>query len=298
MGFVEIALWLVVGFRLFSGITFGLRPRRAWALGAVAGAGLLLVRFGAPLLIVGGLVADPAAGTALRLIEHGAVGRAVPRVRRRPGSRPRAPGGAGPAPALRAQPDELTGRHRRARRWHDAAHDARPPVDARPPDDAGQASSSGSPSPSVPLQRDRVEVDGGVALRADGRVPVAGLGEVRAAAGRAGEAAIAALVGSRRHRAGHGGGGARRGSSRRRNGQLHGGDRARRACATSLSQGRPADRTYTRSHALHRDRGDAALPHRAGDLAVRQPGVGLRRGVRDGRRARRWSGGRSSSGSR
>jgi hypothetical protein len=38
LGFADIALWLMVGVRLVAGLPFGLRPRRAWVLAAVAGA--------------------------------------------------------------------------------------------------------------------------------------------------------------------------------------------------------------------------------------------------------------------
>jgi hypothetical protein len=52
MGLVEIALWFAVGTRLAAGPTFRLRPRRAWFLGAAAGAMILLARFAYPLLFV------------------------------------------------------------------------------------------------------------------------------------------------------------------------------------------------------------------------------------------------------
>ena len=52
MGLVEIALWFAVGTRLAAGPAFRLRPRRAWLLGAAAGAVILLARFGYPLLFI------------------------------------------------------------------------------------------------------------------------------------------------------------------------------------------------------------------------------------------------------
>jgi hypothetical protein len=52
MGLVEIALWFAVGARLAAGHTFRLRPRRAWLLGAIAGAMILVARFAYPLLLM------------------------------------------------------------------------------------------------------------------------------------------------------------------------------------------------------------------------------------------------------
>ena len=93
LGFVDIALWLMVGVRLLAGLPFGLRPRRAWVLAAVAGACVIGQRLLASMLPL----ADPGRlgaelGPALR---HGRlVGPAPARARRRSGSWPRAPGGA------------------------------------------------------------------------------------------------------------------------------------------------------------------------------------------------------------
>jgi hypothetical protein len=52
MGLAEIALWFAVGTRLAAGPTFRLRPRRAWLMGAVAGALILVARFAYPLLLM------------------------------------------------------------------------------------------------------------------------------------------------------------------------------------------------------------------------------------------------------
>ena len=50
LGFVDIALWLMVGVRLLAGLPFGLRPRRAWVLAAVAGACVIGYRLLASML--------------------------------------------------------------------------------------------------------------------------------------------------------------------------------------------------------------------------------------------------------
>lgn len=54
LGFVDIAVWLLVGVRLVGGLLARprLHPRRAWILGAVAGACVLGYRFLAPLLFL------------------------------------------------------------------------------------------------------------------------------------------------------------------------------------------------------------------------------------------------------
>jgi hypothetical protein len=41
LGFVDIALWLMIGVRLVAGLPFGLHPRRAWVVAAVTGACIL-----------------------------------------------------------------------------------------------------------------------------------------------------------------------------------------------------------------------------------------------------------------
>lgn len=69
LGFVDIAVWLLVGVRLVGGLLAWprLHPRRAWILGAIAGACVLGYRFLAPLLFL----AVPGAvelGWGLRLV--------------------------------------------------------------------------------------------------------------------------------------------------------------------------------------------------------------------------------------
>ncbi len=70
MGFLEIALWYVVGTRLVAGLAFRLRPRLGWGLGAVAGAASLAVRFAVPLMTLG-QVQDPLAGQAVYVLATG-----------------------------------------------------------------------------------------------------------------------------------------------------------------------------------------------------------------------------------
>ncbi len=50
LGFLDIALWLMIGVRLLAGLPFGLRPRRAWMLAAAAGACVIGLRLLASLL--------------------------------------------------------------------------------------------------------------------------------------------------------------------------------------------------------------------------------------------------------
>jgi hypothetical protein len=54
LGFVDLALWLVVSVRLASGPVLRLRPRRAWLIGAAAGLGVLVLRFALPVIFVWG----------------------------------------------------------------------------------------------------------------------------------------------------------------------------------------------------------------------------------------------------
>lgn len=58
LGFVDIALWLMIGVRQLAGLPFGLRPRRAWALAAVAGACVIVQRLLVSLLPLANLVAS------------------------------------------------------------------------------------------------------------------------------------------------------------------------------------------------------------------------------------------------
>ena len=58
LGFVDIALWLMVGVRLLAGLPFGLRPRRAWVLAAVAGACVIGQRLLASMLPLADLAAS------------------------------------------------------------------------------------------------------------------------------------------------------------------------------------------------------------------------------------------------
>jgi len=67
LGFVDIALWLMVGVRLLAGLPFGLRPRRAWVLAAAAGACVIGLRLLASLLPLVDLAASEL-GWGLRLV--------------------------------------------------------------------------------------------------------------------------------------------------------------------------------------------------------------------------------------
>jgi hypothetical protein len=58
LGFADIALWLMVGVRLVAGLPFGLHPRRAWVLAAVAGACVIGQRVLASLLPLADLAAS------------------------------------------------------------------------------------------------------------------------------------------------------------------------------------------------------------------------------------------------
>ena len=153
LGFVDIALWLMVGVRLLAGLPFGLRPRRAWILAAVAGACVIAQRLLVSLLPLADLAASELSW-GLRFISD-AVG--------------------------------LCSSSRLPRAWvavASAGRSVRAVCGYSSSTRRTERATSGLP---IHLLEQRVEVDRRVALLADRRVPVARLGQVRAAAGGAGE---------------------------------------------------------------------------------------------------------------
>jgi hypothetical protein len=70
LGFLDLALWLMVAVRLLAGWPFHLRPRRAWALAAVAGACVLAYRLLAPVLVLSALNV-PELAWGLRIVSSG-----------------------------------------------------------------------------------------------------------------------------------------------------------------------------------------------------------------------------------